>query len=131
MSYAISNGRARTEFCNDSEPIHSRMEPMPVMDEDDHALTAYQEASRRGTDFITRTNLFICGAIDPAERLLRYECCLLATGQYHILNVNSGDALAKIHGVGRACVNRIIRRYQTFLKMPKVGGQHQKGGDET
>lgn len=117
------NRIARTRFPEDGSTTE-KWQPLVVMDDEDAARSDYQEAARRLIEFDDRRDMFICGGKTAEDRLMRYDATLLALGRHHIPAHKTAAAVGREHGVSSARITALVKRFQTYMKLPPMNGQN-------
>lgn len=89
---------------------------------------AFREAAIRFMDYADRRDMFVAGY--EGNRLLAYECTLLALGKAEFLGKPPGKhekwsqvALAERHLVKKATVSKIVKKFQGAMGIPPMPGQ--------
>jgi len=94
--------------------------PVLIMDEDDARKNATRECAVKFMEFFNRYAMFVCGGKKERDRLLRFDCAMLAMGKGEIINHLTAASLARVHGVTSAQITQTMKRCQEALNLPAL-----------
>lgn len=97
-------------------------EPDILLD-DEAAKNLYREAAITFMDFSDARDMFVMGY--DGDKLLAYECTLLAMGKSEIVGIDSAVALADRFKVEKATVTKIVKKFQEVVYTPQTARFHQ------